>query len=369
MSQFGDSPGEPKKILVVEAAIPGAKSEPQTAAATESAPVPGAADRLGDADTATGKAPEIPGSLAQERTGTSLNNAPQEQTPSEENAAPARPASLPAATIQEQGPSVVVNHLSGKVFKSFPELLTHIPQLADGDGSGIKLWFSNGGKTERNLEILVRGPQGDLTYRGRLPGNGNNLTVIYPRDFGRTDPNPVQLGRYGVEVKIDGVKWCANIVEVVAPKDAKPEITTVAIPQAVSVGSTFAVRVVAQNSGVESDYGGITLSCPNPSGLRFVSAQPGRIYGSGSTVLSVTSDKIKTKVPMAERWIDLWGERKVYDIKVTIRAERPGTYPIYVRCALRSANVKSSVILMDPQTSDTVDQQGFPVHVHMVTVR
>jgi hypothetical protein len=72
---------------------------------------------------------------------------------------------------------------------------------------------------------------------------------------------------------------------------------------------------------------------------------------------------------MAERWIDLWGERKVYDIKVTIRAERPGTYPIYVRCALRSANVKSSVILMDPQTSDTVDQQGFPVHVHMVTVR
>jgi hypothetical protein len=127
--------------------------------------------------------------------------------------------------------------------------------------------------------------------------------------------------------------------------------------------------VEAQNQGAESDYGGITISTPDPSGLRLVSAKPGRIFGPGSTVLSVTTDKIRTKVPMAERWIDLWGESKVYDLNVQVQAGRPGTYPLYVRCALRGVNVKSSVVLMDPQGSDAADQQGFPVQVHKITVR
>ena len=81
------------------------------------------------------------------------------------------------------------------------------------------------------------------------------------------------------------------------------------------------------------------------------------------------SDKISTKVPMAERWIELWGENKAYDMTVQIQAGQPGTYPLYVRCALRGVNVKSSVILMDPRSSDIVDQQGFPVKVYNVTVR
>ena len=72
---------------------------------------------------------------------------------------------------------------------------------------------------------------------------------------------------------------------------------------------------------------------------------------------------------MAERWIELWGEKKSYDLKVQIQAGRPGTYPLYVRCALRGENVKSSVILMDPSASDIVDQQGFPVKVYQITVR
>jgi hypothetical protein len=127
--------------------------------------------------------------------------------------------------------------------------------------------------------------------------------------------------------------------------------------------------VVAQNKGAESDYGGITVSSPDPSGLRLLSAKPGRIYRRGSKVLSITSDKIRTKVPMAERWIELWGENKTYDMEVRIRAGRPGTYPLYVRCALRGVNVKSNVVLMDPPAGDVVDQQGFPVKVYMITVR
>jgi hypothetical protein len=72
---------------------------------------------------------------------------------------------------------------------------------------------------------------------------------------------------------------------------------------------------------------------------------------------------------MAERWIELWGENKRYDMEVTAKAGRPGTYHLYVRCALRAVEVKSNAVLMDPSVSDVVDQQGFPAKVYTVTVQ
>jgi len=169
---------------------------------------------------------------------------------------------------------------------------------------------------------------------------------------------------------VDGQRWCADAFEVALPREAQPKIIAVKVPSAVQAGKAFTVSIEAVNGGAESDYGGITISSPDPSGLKLVSAaSPSRVYSAGSTVLAVTSDKIRTKVPMAERWIELWGEKKSYDLKVQIQAGRPGTYPLYVRCALRGVNVKSSVILMDPSASDIVDQQGFPVKVYQITVR
>jgi len=164
-------------------------------------------------------------------------------------------------------------------------------------------------------------------------------------------------------------KWCANVFEVDFLKDAEPKIIDVKIPATVASGQTFSVKVAARNQGKESDYGGITLSAPDPHGLKLVSARPGKIYGRGSTVLSITQDKIKTKVPMAEEWIELWGENKTHELEAKIQAGPPGTYPLYIRCAIRGVAVKSSVILMDPVSSDTVDQQGFPVKVYNIQVR
>ena len=268
-----------------------------------------------------------------------------------------------------ESPTLVVNHLSGKVFNPAPELVTRVPRFADDQKNGIKFWFRNRGDTPRNLEVLVRGLDGDVTYQGTLPPGGADLAIIYPRDFGVTSPGPVKEGRYGVHVKVDGTQWLANLFEVAVARDAKPRIKSVKLPSTVRSGSTFTVKVVAENDGAESDYGGITVSSPDPSGLRLVSAKPGRLYGKGSTVLSVTSDRIKTKVPMAERWIDVWGENKVYDMDVRVRAGNPGTYSLYVRCALRSVNLKGHVILMDPKSADMVGQQGFPVNVYTITVR
>jgi hypothetical protein len=263
----------------------------------------------------------------------------------------------------------VINHLSGKVFKRIPGLESHIPTFTDRTKTGVRFWFRNVGDTPRDLELLLQGPEGVLQYRGQIPARGADLSVIYPRDFGKPSSAGLRQGEYLEEVRIDGAQWLANLFSVAAPREANPKILTVRIPQAVQSGQSFTVTVEAENKGAESDYGGITISSPDPGGLKLVAAKSGKIFGAGSTVLSVTSDKIRTKVPMAERWIEVWGENKAYDLTVQVQAGRPGTYPLYVRCALRGVNVKSNVVLMEPASADVIDQQGFPVKVFNVTVR
>jgi hypothetical protein len=267
------------------------------------------------------------------------------------------------------GPDLVVNHLAGKVFRSLPDLVTHVPGFGDGAKTSLQFWFQNRGNQSRNLEIFLKTPSGDFQVTRAIPPLDRDFRVLYPKDFPGAPQGPIAHGEYLVDMRIDGVQWSGDLFEVSVPREAQPKITSVKFPAQVQAGKTFTVSVEAKNAGAESDYGGITISSPDPAGLKILSAKPGKIYGSGSTVLSVTSDRIRTKVPMAERWIELWGEGKTYDIQVQIQAGRPGTYPLFVRCALRGVNVKSSVILMDPASADTVDQQGFPVFEYQVTVK
>jgi hypothetical protein len=367
MSQFRESRGNTKKILIVEAVLP--ELAPATETASETG-LPATQQPAGNQEPAS-----TPVQMTQSERRSGAQDTPQLQDsasapgqPSPDTQEPA-PSSAPVTATRQDVPELALNHLSGRVFKSFPELVTQIPRFRDDSKNGLKFWFNNRGDVARDLQIFLRTPGGDIQYRGQLAADAN-LSVTYPDDFGKQPSSqPIRAGKYLVDVRVDGVQWCADLFEVAMPSEARPKIMNVKVPPVVQAGQTFAVRVEAQNQGAESDYGGITISTPDPSGLKLVSAKPGRVYGSGSTVLSVTTDKIRTKVPMAERWIDLWGESKVYDLTVQIQAGRPGTYPLYVRCALRGVNVKSSVVLMDPQASDTADQQGFPVQVHKVTVR
>jgi len=366
-AQFSDSRKAPKKILLVEAVLPKPHAETITIAEAP-APKPQRGTSPDRLDDAARKALEILQTV-QPR----ASEQPKQPAPLAENSGQtvplgAQPATLPPKGNPEPGPELAINHLSGKVFRPDPQLVSHIPHFSDESKTSVRLWFSNRRNSARNLEVLVRGPDGDLSYRGVLPA-GKDLHLMYPRDFGPTPPAKLQPGKYGVTVKVDGMDWLADLFEVARTRDAKPVITRVKIPPTVKAGSTFNVEVVASNQGAESDYGGITVSCPETSGLNLVSAKPGKIFARGSTVLAVTSDKIRTKVPMAERWIELWGENKPYDMTVTVRANQRGTFPIYVRCALRSVSPKSNVILMDPSSGDAVDQQGFPVKVYMVTVQ
>ncbi len=363
MSEFGGSRSNHKKILIVETVLP--KLGPALETASNNA-LPSAEQQAGGQKSAT--------TASQDKVRLDSQGARQPQ-----NAGPAPGTSSsgkqvaiqspPTVTASPQnGPDLVINHLSGRVFKSFPELVTQVPRFANQTKNSLKFWFSNVGNLPREIQISLRTPDGNIQYKGQVSAD-SELSVMYPRDFGRTSSQSVETGKYLADVRVDGAKWCSDLFEVSVPREARPKVITVRVPSTVEAGQVFTVRVEAQNQGAESDYGGITVSTPGSSGLRLVSAKPGRVYGPGSTVLSVTSDKIRTKVPMAERWIDLWPESQVYDLNVQVRAGRPGTYPLYVRCALRGVNVNSSVVLMDPEASNVADQQGFPVQVYEITVR
>lgn len=353
LSQFKGARGDTKKMLVVEAVLPAIGQETVADAVGAPAAQP---PRPAPQETRAAEPSPEQGVRGQ-------------QAAMAETSEGAESQAVKTATNQEQGPAIVINHLSGKAYKSFPDLNASIPRFADENKSAVAFRFQNHGKTPRQVQILLQGPDGNHQYKGEIPAGAEDASVIYPRDFGKNSSGTVRTGEYLEDVRIDGVQWVANLFEVALPREAQPKVVSVKVPDAVQAGKTFTVRIDAQNMGAESDYGGITVSCPNPSGLKIVSVKPGKVFGSGSTVLSVMSDKIRTKVPMAERWIELWGENKAYDMTVQIQAGQPGTYPLYVRCALRGVNVKSSVILMDPRSSDAVDQQGFPVKVYNVTVR
>jgi hypothetical protein len=357
MSQFRGARGDEKQILIVEADLPDL-----------SAPVQAVTDNAGKAfvQNQTQTASDAGVGTEPRNIASTQNLNLIAQNPSTETQPQDHAAQKPAAS---KGPDIEITHLAGKVFKSFPELMSHVPKFADDRKESIKFWFRNQGSAPKNLEIRLRGPQTDVNRNLAMPPGGVDLEVKFPGDFGSARRGSLLEGEYLIETKIDGADWTANLFEIAKPREAFPKILNVKIPSDVQSGKTFTVTIQAQNQGAESDYGGITISSPDPSGLRIASAKPGKVYAPGSTVLSVLSDKIKTKVPMAELWIELWAEKKGYEMQVQVTAGRPGTYPIYVRCALRGVNVKSSVILMDPPMSKTVDQQGFPVDVYMVNVR
>jgi hypothetical protein len=368
-AQFGGHRGETKKILILEALptqIVAAGQSAEEMGKGASAPPMNLSRDLMQPHQAGLSAKEP--SHKQAAPGSSREREKTQTAQSHEQPAPPAAPPQPASTPKPGAPDLVINHLAGKVFKSFPDLITHIPRFSGDTKDGIKFEFQDFGDTSREVEIQLNGPGFRSQHKSLVSGDRRNVEIVYPRDFGKTEAGPLRTGQYREEIKVDGTPWVVNIFEVSKPKEAMPKIVRVNAPSTVKAGKTFAVRIEAENKGAESDYGGITVSAPDTSGLKIISAKPGKLYGAGSTVLAVTTDRIRTKVPMAERWIELWGADKSYDMTVQIKAGRPGIYPLYVRCALRGVNVKSSVVLMDPSSAESVDQQGFPVHVYKIRV-
>ncbi len=378
MAQFGRGRSSPKRILLVEARLPGvneavASGSSGTAQSVSHDVAHGNRQSSPEADIARKALALVEGVVpgtaeinrdahAQQAARVVANPAGAESasTGSSSDTQPTPPA--------EQAPNLVIKHKAGTVFQSIPSLVTHIPRFGDESAKSLNFWFRNRGEQPRRITVILRTPGGDLEYEGTIPPGGSSLNVVYPRDFGKKSAETLATGNYGEYVKVDGKDWVTNLFEVTEPREAEPKIVQVRAPSQVRSGQSFTVQVKAQNQGAESDYGGITVSSPDPSGLRIAGAKPGKVYGRGSEVLSITQDKIRTKVPMAERWIELWPEDEVYELKVRIKAGKPGRHELFIRCALRGVNVRSSVIRMDPKTAKVADQQGFPVYVHEVQV-
>ncbi len=360
MGQFRGARGDVKDILIIEAKLPDLIATTQE---SSDKPAPSKADASPQQDLSAQPQPQ-----AVPRNQTASPPVPTQQGTENQPGTEIK-AETPAQPPRPVGPKLEMAHLAGKVYNRIPDIVTHIPKFSDETKSGFTFLFQNRANSPRSVDILLKTPSGEYHYQGEVPAMNNDLEVVFPRDFGASVSGQARQGEYVEEITLDGKPWLANVFEVTKPREAEPKILNVRTPHEVPAGKSFTISVQAQNRGAESDYGGITVSASNPAGLRIVSCRPGKVFPAGSSVLSITTDKIRTKVPMAEQWIELWGENKTYEMTVTIQAGRPGTYPLYVRCALRGVNVKSSVILMDPGSSETVDQQGFPVQVYNVTVR
>ena len=377
MSQFQATRGGAKEILVVEATLPSrtmtaSASQPATTApSSEPAEATGEPSKEEKSSSFAPASPVEPKSPASSPPPLAEEEAEKPSGVSNEETGPKSESAVVAAGVENDSdaPPQVIRHVSGRVLHAVPELVTHIPRF-DEARNGVELWYRNRGDQPRALEIVLKTPdQSELEYESVLPPRGADLTVSYPEDFSGEAKGAPEAGRYEVEARVEGKPWSRNVFEIAALREARPKIVKVDLPSSVRKGRTFRVRVTAENQGAESDYGGITVSSPDPSALRIVSADPGKVFGTGSTVLSVTSDKIATRVPMAERWINLWGENKKYDMTLRVRALKEGVHPLYVRCAVRGVNVRSNVILMDPASSETADQQGFPVYIHEIEVQ
>ncbi len=335
MGQFRNARGETKKILLVEATLP-------TAMTT-------AGDSAAERKDVRSKETAPPPEAGPEQSPTMGSNPPG-----------------PAPQVEAE-PQITVTHVSGKVYTAEPELVTSLPKVIGADQPKIRFLYTNTGNIGRKLDIKVKEPGGQAQFKGVVP-EGKGLSLVFPDDFSVGD-KPLARGQYIVDVSVDGQRWLTDVLDVDKPKEAQPKILKMAAPDTVQAGRSFQMRIEAQNHGAESDYGGITVSSGDPSGLRIVGAKPGKVFGVGSTVLSITTDRMRTKTPMAERWIEIWPEDKTYDMTVQVQALKPGVYSLYIRAALRGVNVKSSVVLMDPAKSDVVDQQGFPVYVKEITVK
>ncbi|MFH0958105.1 MAG: hypothetical protein V1897_05310 [Pseudomonadota bacterium] len=369
MSQFRGARGDTKDILFIEAKLPDLNAtaqEPQGATNVENDKDSFRKDKPAPQQTGSSTTPvNSQSNVAVQQPPQMIESSQYSKTPSSDSTPGPQTPEAPVVKI----PELEIYHQAGKVYNRAPDIVTHIPKFGDPSRTSVVFVFQNRADSQREINILLRTPTGELQYDGKIPASTNDFKVIFPRDFGKSVSGNAAIGQYVEEVTIDGKPWLANVFEIAKPREAAPKILNVKVPKEAQAGKTFTISVQAQNKGAESDYGGITVSSPDPAGLRIVSAKPGRVYPASSTVLSVTTDKIRTKVPMAEQWIELWGENKIYEMQVQVQAGKPGNHALYVRCAIRGVNVKSSVILMDPESSDTVDQQGFPVYVYMINVR
>ncbi len=153
MGQFKGARGDTKKILLVEAELPQVKSY------ADAQPVNPPSEL--NSKSSGGPNGHPSNSQFADQSGTQRLQENRSEAPPEPGPSP------------ENEPEIVVNHLSGKVFHSVPDLTTSVPRLAKGEQPALKLEFANRGPTPKNLEIIMKGPDGQSQIQGKRPRRQN----------------------------------------------------------------------------------------------------------------------------------------------------------------------------------------------------
>jgi hypothetical protein len=159
----------------------------------------------------------------------------------------------------------------------------------------------------------------------------------------------------------------------------KPEMTIDISKARLIPGEVFELKVHVKNDGTTAERGGITVSFPDAfafdaiEGINSDAETHGefaKIYALGSEIYSVQAlnNKIRAQHVMAEAWYGTrWKTGKTHWLSLKIRPDpERETCKMYIRASLRKPGTR--VDALAPSSSDTSDQQGFPVTVKTVEV-
>jgi hypothetical protein len=153
----------------------------------------------------------------------------------------------------------------------------------------------------------------------------------------------------------------------------EPELNSVAVPTSVAIGEYIELSISADNSGSQSDDGGITVSFPDLTGpnddqqVDLISTSAGmgyHEYPKGQQIYTRQGYQIPANCLMVEATHTSWDSDSTKAMVIRVAPKQLGTFTFYVRSAMG----KSHAYLNSPNESQQRDQQHWEVTKYTVNV-
>lgn len=163
----------------------------------------------------------------------------------------------------------------------------------------------------------------------------------------------------------------------------QPSLAVSGLPRTMSVGSTYEFYLEAQNQGRTVREGSITVSTPDSAQIACTQVPAGwdRPQRDVIGVLSSSDPTVVTTQPPqgagAEAYFVglTWAAGGTRRATFTVTPLASGTLRLYTRCTLSIRKAESALwqtlggrFFTAPDTSETRDEQGYPVEIHTIQV-
>lgn len=162
--------------------------------------------------------------------------------------------------------------------------------------------------------------------------------------------------------------------------DPNPRTIERDLPDSVTLGESFTVRVKARNygGGPAGSYSSISVSSPTLSDdgdSSQVSVRQSTFAGTvtkspGESLYDAKGNQISADYPLVEGYTTAdgaWTTNDYRTLEVQFTPDSTGQFVVYIRTTMQDDDSGQS--FTDPGTGDATDQQGFEVYRHVVSVK